>query len=96
MNDNHTGRERTGFDVYVLSWVALVILTAITVTVAGMHLGKLSVFTAVIIAAVKATVVLFFFMHLKYEKPLFRTMVCIALGALVVFIGLTFTDILYR
>ena len=96
MNDNHNGRERTGFDVYLLSWVALLVLTAVTVTVAGMHLGRLSVFTAVIIAAVKATVVLFFFMHLKYEKPFFRTMVCIALGALVVFIGLTFTDILYR
>ena len=95
-HDNHTEREPAGFDVYVLSWVALLILTAITVTVAGMHLGKLSVFTAVIIAAVKATVVLFFFMHLKYEKPFFRTMVCIALGALVIFIGLTFTDILYR
>lgn len=96
MNDNHTERPHTGLDVYVLSWVALVILTAVTVTVAGMRLGKLSVFTAVVIAAVKATVVLFFFMHLKYEKPLFRTMVCIALGVLVIFIGLTFTDILYR
>jgi cytochrome c oxidase subunit IV len=96
MNDSGTEREPTGFNVYLLSWVALLVLTAITVTVAGMHLGKLSVFTAVIIAAVKAAVVLFFFMHLKYEKPLFRTMACVALGALVVFIGLTFTDILYR
>lgn len=96
MKDNHTERGRTGIDVYVRSWVALLVLTAITVTVSGMHLGKLSVFTAIVIAAAKATVVLFFFMHLKYEKPLFRTMVCVALGALVVFIGLTFTDILYR
>ncbi len=96
MNDNHTERGRTGVDVYLLSWVALVILTAITVTVAGMRMGKLSVFTAIAIAAVKATVVLFFFMHLKYEKPLFRTMICVAIGALAVFIGLTFTDILYR
>ena len=96
VKDEQTEREPTGYDVYILTWVALLILTAITVTVAGMHLGKLSVLTAVVIAAVKASVVLYFFMHLKYEKPLFRTMVYVALGTLVVFIGLTFTDILYR
>jgi cytochrome c oxidase subunit IV len=96
VNDSSSEREPTGFSVYLLSWVALIVLTATTVTVAGMHLGKLSVFTAIIIAGVKATVVLFFFMHLKYEKPVFRTMLCVALCALVVFIGLTFTDILYR
>lgn len=96
MNDDHTEHEHAGYDVYVLAWVALLILTAVTVTVAGLHLGKLSVLTAVVIAAVKASLVLYFFMHLKYEKPLFRTMVFVTLGVLAIFIGLTFTDILYR
>jgi cytochrome c oxidase subunit 4 len=96
MKDEHTEQEHAGYDVYVLAWVALLILTAVTVAVAGLHLGKLSVLTAVAIAGIKASVVLFFFMHLKYEKPLFRTMVYVTLGALVIFIGLTFTDILYR
>lgn len=96
MKDEHSDQGHTGFDVYVLTWVALLILTAITVTVAGMHLGKFSVLTAVAIAAVKASVVLYFFMHLKYERPLFRTMVYVALGTLAIFIGLTFTDILFR
>ena len=96
MKDEHSGEQHVGYDVYILAWVALLILTAVTVTVAGLHLGRLSVLTAVAIAGVKASVVLFFFMHLKYEKPLFRTMVYVTLGALVVFIGLTFTDILFR
>jgi len=86
----------TGFDVYILTWVALLILTATTVTVSGMHLGKLSVLAAVVIAAVKATVVLYLFMHLKYENKLLKTFVFGALGVLAIFIGLTFTDILYR
>jgi cytochrome c oxidase subunit 4 len=85
-----------GVDVYVLTWIALLILTAVTVTVAGLHLGRLSVLTAVAIAGVKAAVVLSFFMHLKYEKPFFRTMVYVVIGVLAVFIGLTFTDILFR
>ena len=96
VKDDHTEQEPTGYDVYILTWVALLILTAVTVTVAGLHLGKLSVLTAVVIAAVKASLVLYFFMHLKYEKPLFRTMVFVTIGVLVIFIGLTFTDILYR
>jgi cytochrome c oxidase subunit IV len=96
VKDEHTENGHAGYDVYVLAWVALLILTAVTVAVAGLHLGKLSVLTAVAIAGIKASVVLFFFMHLKYEKPLFRTMVYVTLGALVIFIGLTFTDILYR
>ena len=96
VKEEHTEKEQAGYDVYVLAWVSLLILTAVTVAVAGLHLGKLSVLTAVVIAGIKASVVLFFFMHLKYEKPLFRTMVYVTLGALVVFIGLTFTDILYR
>jgi len=94
--DENTRHSKTGIDVYVLTWIALLILTAVTVTVAGMHLGRISVLTAIVIAAVKATIVLSFFMHLKYEKPLFKTMVYLAIGALAVFIGLTFTDILYR
>jgi cytochrome c oxidase subunit 4 len=96
VKDEHGGQAHPGVDVYVLTWIALLVLTAVTVTVAGLHLGKFSVITAVAIAGVKAGVVLSFFMHLKYEKPLFKTMVYVVIGVLAVFIGLTFTDILFR
>jgi cytochrome c oxidase subunit 4 len=96
LDKNGTEHEPTGFDLYILTWVALLILTAITVTVAGMHLGKLSVLTAVAIAAVKAGVVLYLFMHLKYESRMLKTFVYATLVVLAIFIGLTFTDILYR
>jgi len=96
VDKNEQHEEHNGFNVYVLAWMSLLILTAVTVTVAGMHLGKLSVLTAIVIAAVKAGIVLSFFMHLKYEAPLLRTMVYVVIGTLVIFIGLTFTDILYR
>ncbi|MEJ2720611.1 MAG: cytochrome C oxidase subunit IV family protein [bacterium] len=96
MARNGTDQEHTGYDVYVLTWVALILLTAVTVTVAGMHLGRLSVLTAVTIAGVKASLVLYFFMHLKYENRLLRTMVYVALATFTVFIALTFLDILFR
>ena len=89
-------RKHPGYDVYVLTWVALLILTAITVTVAGMHLGRLSAMTAVVIAAIKASLVLYFFMHLKYEGTLFKVMVYVTLAVFVVFIGITYLDIVFR
>lgn len=88
----HIGGTRT----YVSIWIALLALTAITITVAGMHLGKFSILTALIIASVKASLVLWFFMHLKYEKRLFKYMLLVPIATLTVILGLTFLDIWYR
>jgi cytochrome c oxidase subunit 4 len=46
---------------------ALLLLTALTVAVARVNLGAGSVAVALGIAAVKASLVALFFMHLKYE-----------------------------
>jgi cytochrome c oxidase subunit 4 len=93
---DHSAHENTGYGIYVVTWLALLGLTAITVTVAGMAFGKLSVLVALSIAVVKASVVLAFFMHLKHEKPVFRTMLYACLITYGIFIGLTFFDPLFR
>jgi cytochrome c oxidase subunit IV len=85
-----------GYGTYFLIWCGLVILTAVTVFVSGMDLGRLSVYTALCVALVKTGLVLFFFMHLKYEQRLFQVMLLVAVITLTVFIGLTFLDISYR
>ena len=83
---------------YILVWVGLFILTGVTVSMAGMDLGRLSVVVALIIAAVKSALVLNFFMHLKYEKGLwiFKLMIPSIFAILVLFIGLTFFDVAFR
>ena len=88
--------EPVTYGTYFLTWFSLLVLTAITVAAAGMHFGSLSVTIALLIAVVKAAIVLFLFMHLKYEATLFHTMVVVVLLTLVLFIGLTFTDTLFR
>ena len=83
--------------IYIRVWLGLVILTGITVSMAGMNLGLLSIFVVLFIAALKAGLVLCYFMHLKYETGLlFKLMIPIVLATLLVFIGLTFTDVAYR
>jgi len=76
--------------------IALLVLTAITVFVASLHLGAFSVAVALIIACVKVFIVLSFFMHLKYENLFIKLMVggVFAIFALVVII--TFIDYLLR
>jgi cytochrome c oxidase subunit 4 len=53
--------------VLVGTAAALLLLTALTVAVARVNLGAGSVAVALGIAAVKASLVALFFMHLKYE-----------------------------
>jgi cytochrome c oxidase subunit 4 len=88
----HIGGTRT----YVIIWVMLLALTATTITVAGMHLGKFSILAALVIASIKASLVLWFFMHLKYEKRFFKYLLLVPVLTLTFIIGLTFLDIWYR
>ena len=85
------------YKTYVWVWVGLLILTGITVSMAGMNLGLLSIVIVLSIAAIKSGLVLSYFMHLKYETGLlFKLMIPIVLAALTVFIGLTFSDVAFR
>ena len=81
---------------FVSVWLALLALTAVTVTVSRMDLGAFSTLTAIVIASVKAGLVLWFFMHLKYERLLFKVLLLVPVVTLAVIIGLTFVDVLYR
>jgi len=85
------------YGTYVWVWVGLMILTGITVSVAGMDFGALSISVALIIAGVKSGLVLSYFMHLKYEKELiFKLMIPGILALLLLFIGIVFTDVAFR
>lgn len=95
-HEHEEHHEPAGYGGYFLTWFSLLVLTAITVTAAGMHFGSMSVVVALFIALVKASIVLWLFMHLKYEDTLFHRLVWIMIFAMVVFIGMTFTDKLFR
>jgi len=91
-----TLHEPVGYGAYFMTWFSLVFLTAITVTAAGLHLGNASVLVALLIATIKASIVLYLFMHLKYEDATFHRLLLIVIVAMSIFIGLTFTDTLFR
>ncbi|MCP5052307.1 MAG: hypothetical protein GY940_34380 [bacterium] len=84
------------FSTYITIWFGLVMLTGVTVTVAGLNLGSLSILGAIIIAAVKSTLVVLFFMNIKNEDKVFKAMLWLAIAVLVALLLLTFADTVYR
>ena len=84
------------YGTYILVWFGLLGFTGLTVTVSGMNLGMLSIIIPLLIASSKAGMVIYFFMHLKYEGILFKVMLFITLLVVTIFIGFTFFDISYR
>lgn len=84
------------YNKLALVWLALLILTTLTVAVTRMDLGGYKVLAALTIACCKSALVIFFFMHMKYEGRLLRWLLFLALLILAIFIGLTFFDVLYR
>ena len=78
--------------IYFAVFFALLVLTASTVAVAFIDLGPLNNVVALGIAGLKATLVILYFMHVRYATRLTALVVGSGLFWLVIMIGLTFTD----
>jgi len=76
--------------------VARLVLTAITVLVAELHLGSISIGVALLVASIKGTIVLTWFMHLKYESLFYKIMVAGVFVVYTLVIIFTFFDYLFR
>src|SRR5580704_19158035 len=77
---------------YVGILAILVAFTLLTVAVASVHLGPLNLAVAIAIASAKATLVVMFFMHLKYDNKFNATIVICSLMFIGVFFAYTMND----
>ena len=75
---------------------ALFVLTALTVWASMFNLGAWNVWVALFIASAKASIVLLFFMHLKYEDMVLKLSFLATIGFLAILIGFIFLDIAFR
>ena len=89
---NTKGHHAMNQWVLVAVWLALIILTYFTVSITYIDLGPLNLVMAMVIATIKASLVLLFFMHLLYDNP-FNSVVFIgALLFLALFVILALID----
>jgi cytochrome c oxidase subunit IV len=73
---------------------ALLVLTIATVAITLVDMGYLNVVFALGIAFVKGTLVLLYFMHLRWDRPFHAIVIVSAVAFVTLFIGFTLVDAL--
>ena len=81
---------------YLAIFGALMVGTVVTVGAAMTNLGALNFPVALAIAVTKATLVVLFFMHVKYSTNLTKTVVISSVIWLFIMLALTYNDYLTR
>lgn len=82
--------------VYALVFGALLVFTALTVFASGVELGIFNAVVALAIAVIKGTLVVLFFMHIRYSSRLVMLTICSGIFTFLVLISLTMTDYISR
>src|SRR5262245_38421949 len=105
MSDAHGHAHAAGADhkphvlpipIYLKTWGALMVLTAITVGASYVHFGSWNLIIAMLVATIKATIVGLIFMHLFWDHKFHAIIFCFSIIFLSIFIGFTMADTTYR
>ena len=95
--EEHSATEHVSLGMYLIVFAALMVLLVITVAVAFyVHAGNLNLVIAMVIATIKAALVVLFFMHVKYASRLTKIFVLSAFLWLAILFALTFADYVTR
>jgi cytochrome c oxidase subunit IV len=88
--------EGHGMGRYIAVWAALIAGTILTVITGKMNFGEFNIVIAMVIACVKASLVVLFFMHLWDEGGVNRLVFATSLVFVMVMILGTFGDLFFR
>lgn len=86
----------TSYKTLALVLVSLLVLTAISVAITRLELGAWNVTAALVVAGIKALIVMTWFMHLKFESWLFSILTAAVFVLIFLVIIVTFFDYSYR
>jgi len=81
---------------HILVLLLLITLTGLTVAITSVELGPYNTAAAMVIASIKALIVLLYFMHLRFDQKIYRFMTTIVLLIFIAVVVITFFDYLYR
>lgn len=93
-NPGNPAIHHPGASTFILVWLALVVLTFTLVVLS--HFGpRTAVWGLLTVSPIKAALVFYYFMHLKYEGPLLKGIMVVALGTLLISLALLFADVAF-
>jgi cytochrome c oxidase subunit 4 len=78
--------------ILIATGLALLVLTVVTVAVAGIDLGEANIYVALAIAVLKGSLVALFFMHLRWDRPFNQIVFVSSLCFVGLFIAFAMTD----
>lgn len=96
VENNHEEQHILSYTLLGVVLLSLLILTVITVGISYINMGFFNVPMALLVATTKSTIVLLFFMHLKYEGKLVVISFTSTVVVLCVLISFTFWDVAFR
>ena len=73
-------------------FAALMVLTLLTIAATYVDLGEVNIYIALGIAAVKASIVALYFMHLRYDRPFNGVILATAFMFVALFVGAVMDD----
>jgi cytochrome c oxidase subunit 4 len=82
--------------VYVVIFLALLVLTTLTVGASYIEMGIFNPIVALGIAVIKAVLVVLFFMHVKYSTKLTKLTVGAGIFTFCILVGMTLSDYFTR
>jgi cytochrome c oxidase subunit IV len=81
---------------YLIIFATLLVGTALTIGASYLEMGPWNPVVAIAIAVIKATLVVLFFMHIKYSSKLMKLTVGAGLFTFLVLVGMSLSDYISR
>ena len=82
--------------IYFGIFAALMVMTAATIWAAFQDFGAFNTVVALGIAVLKATLVILYFMHVRYSSSLIRISAAVGFVWLLILLGFTISDVISR
>ena len=97
-NSGHLEEEHhiVGPKTYFLIFLALLVGTALTIGATYIDMGPWNPVVALAIACAKATLVVLFFMHIKYSSKLMKLTVGAGVFTFLILVGMSLSDYISR
>ncbi len=89
---SHGAGHISPISLYITIFAALMVLTGVTVGAAYVDLGAFNFAVAMLIAGFKASLVIWYFMHVKYQSHLTKLTLATGLFFLAILLGMMLID----
>jgi cytochrome c oxidase subunit 4 len=96
VNNHHDEHHVVPVHVYIAVFLSLIALTWVTAWISTIDLGPFNIYVALSIAVFKASLVVLFFMHVKYSSKLTKMVIGCGIFWLMMLLFIVMADIWTR